>query len=270
MLRKTTKLLIENPSILIIQLAYLVASFLSSFLFDSIKHCETSSMNDYFIYCGKFLIPTVIGLLLGMIFIAGFGNAISEAITTGKSDFISLFIGIKKDPLKSMLSVLVLYIIYGLFSSVLFPAVAQIIMDTFVPYDDFRITFYHICIYIISIFIMPFTSLFLPAVFIDQYDVMAGLIMSMKLALRNYKKLLLAFVVIYIPIIVNVIFIKDSVLFVFIPLSMEHILNPIEVMSGNAFSISVIIMYLLEAAIFLVTAPLFFVIYKDSSMKRLL
>lgn len=269
MLRKTFQLLINNPSIIILQMVYIVSLFLNSFLFYSIKLSEISSNIEYFLGA-KFIFSTVLGLLLGVVFISGFGNAFTKAITSSKCDFKAFFVGIKKYFMKSMLSTLVLYIIYVVFSSILFPAAAQIIVDIFIPYGDLRKVFYYICIYIISIFVMPFTTLFLPAVFIDHYDIVAGLITGMKLAVRNYKKLVWVLFFMYIPIIINIFYIKDAVIFIFTPLSIEYILNPIDVISGKVFSVSVIIMYLLEAAIFIVSAPLYFVIYKESSSKRLL
>lgn len=270
MLRKTFQLLKNNPSILFFQLVFITGSFLSSFLFCSVRQSEISNNSEYFLYCSKFLFSTVLGLLLDMIFIAGFGNTVSKAITTGKSGYATFFMGLKKNFVKSILSVLLLYINYGVFSSILFPVAAQIIADIFIPYGDFRNVFYYICIYIISIFIMPFTSLFLPAVFIDNDDILVSFIMSIKLTIKNYKKLIWALSAMYIPIIINIIFIKDSVMFVFTPLPSEYILNAVDIISGNVFSASVIIMYFLEAAISLVLTPLFFVIYDESSSKRLL
>jgi hypothetical protein len=270
MLIKTFKLLKNNPIIIIFQVVYIAISFLSSLLFLSVRQSEISYNMDYSLYCGKFLISTLLGILSEVVFLSGFGNSLSEAITSGKSNFTAFFVGIKKYFKKSMLSVLILYIINVGFSAILLPAFSQIILNIFVPSGDVRNVFYYIMIYIINILIMPFTTLFIPAIYIDRYDIIAGLITGMKLAVRNYWRLVWVFSAIYIPIIINIIFIKDTVLFVFTPLSAEYIRSPIDIISGNVFSVSVIMMYLLEGAIFLVSTPLFFVIYKESSSKRLL
>lgn len=270
MLRKTIQLIKNNPCISICQMVYIVILFLGLFLLYSVGQNEISSYIDYTLYSGKFFISSILSLLIGMVFIAGFGNALSEVITSGKCGFTDFYVGIKRYYMKSVLSVLVLYIIYVVCSTILFPTVSHIIVDMFNPYGEIRRISYDVCIYILNILIMPFTMLFLPAIYIDHYDIIPGLITGMRLAARNYYKLVWVLSIMFIPIIIDVIFIKDAVMFVFTPLSIEYIHNTIAVLSGNGFTISTIIMYLVEVVIFLVSAPLFFVIYAESSSKRLI
>lgn len=272
MLRKTFQLIKNNPNIIIFQVIYIVISFFSTLILYSVSQSEISSSIDYILYCVKLLISFVLGLLLGIIFLSGFGHTLSETLISRESGITTFFVGNKKYFMKSMLSVLVLYIINVVSFAILLPTASQIILKIFVPYgnDEVRKEFYYIFIYIINIFIMPFSILFLPAIYIDHYDILPGLIAGMKLAVRNYLKLVWVLSAMYIPVIINIIFIKDAAMFVFTPLPIEYVFNSIDVMNGNVFSISFIIMYFIEGVIFLVSAPLFFVIYNESSSKRLL
>ena len=234
MLKKSLETLKKNPVIIMTYLVVAVVLFLSVFFFmpnvnkivdisnEITKNQANPSAIDTQIIINMFVILLKLFLfgfivcVLGVIYMAGFGSMIAEAVSEGKTALKSFFTGIKKNIKKTILSFLlliafsiglgILMVIISMPFSV-FSAIRNI-NDTQAVYNSQRII--QALSSIIMIFAYPFVELWLPAIFMDKEDgVITSLKKGVKAGKKNYKSLVVVTAVLFLPSIGLLVFIKD-------------------------------------------------------------
>ena len=104
---------------------------------------------------------------------------------------------------------------------------------------------------VIIILVVPFIMLWLPSIFIDDVKVFEGLKNGAKAGLKNYWKLVLSLLAIYIPIIAYEIFCFDTIA------------------NGIIFTPGYLVILVLESIISIVVLPILFIIYKEYRTKQI-
>jgi hypothetical protein len=257
MLKKSIDLLKKNPIIIMLYAAYMVVMFLIIFI---LYPKDLSQFNNpdpatfeiiaYGIVMMKMLIASLIMFLLGLFFMAGYGNLISEAVTHGETSITSFLPGLRKFFVRVLLAMLLL----AAFAIGLSIVLSLII----IPITVFLAINGSTSIYMVSIistlislilvvFSSPFIILWYPAIFIDNLGIIQGLKSGARVGVKSYWKLIVAMLIICIPIIANVF------------------LNFNSMAEGVIFTPSYIITLILVSIISIVILPATFILYKESN-----
>jgi hypothetical protein len=197
----------------------------------------------------KMMFAVVLICGLGLVFFSGFGNMITEAVINGTTSAGSFIPGIKKYFGRIFLSTLLLFAFY-----IGFTIVITIII---IPLTIIAVMMGNIMITIVAslimglvvIFALPFIILWYPAIFIKSTGVIQGLKDGLKAGAKNYWKLLLGIVIIYIPVILNVIIEFDSM------------------MAGTWYTPTYFVSIILSSTMMMIAFPIIFMIYQDYNSK---
>lgn len=234
MLKKSVEILKKNPVLVISYFTVTIALFLLAILFlpDINKIFEISkeirqnqsdpSMVDsqkvieMLIAVFKLALFGIFACIIGVLFMAGYGSMVSEAVNEGKPKIRDLFSGIKANIKKVILSFLLFLaftIGFGIVTSIIslpfsLKSALENNNDTQAVYNNQRIT--QAISYIIMIFAYPFVELWLPAIFMDKKDgVIVSMKKGMKLGVKNYKLLVVVTAAMMLPSLGVLVFIKD-------------------------------------------------------------
>lgn len=255
MIKKSIHILKNNSSLILLFVAYQVIAFSIMFLlypsnFNEFMNTSTNAFNfiAYFTAMAKMLIAALLVGILGILFLSGYGNMLSEAVITGKTVMKSFLTGIQKYFVRTLLSALLMYAI-SMVVSILVGFIMFAVIFSVIFSGSTNITGLSIVIILIITVIMtlplPFILLWYPSIFIDNTGVIKGLKNGAKAGVKNYWKLLLLLFIMMAPIAGNMIF------------------NMNEMTNGDIFTPATIVMYLIIAIISIVLFPILFLIYHD-------
>lgn len=252
MFSRSIQLLKKNPVIIVIYAANLLIMFLIMLLLYP-KNMNQFDMNNAanidFAAFGtailKMLISVLIMGVLGLIFYAGFGYMMAEAVSKDKTSINSFLPGLKKYLGRVLLMCLLMFAMYMGISIVLSMLIIPFTIMMVINGNESGMVIALIPS-IIVVFTIPFVALWSPAIFLDNIGVIEGLKNGFQKGAKNYLKLLLILFIIYIPVIVYMI------------------TNYSSMSKGEIFTPGYIITIVLTSIISIIVAPMLFMIYQDS------
>jgi hypothetical protein len=254
MLKKSLNILKSNPVIILFYTAFLVVTLLILFAlypknFSQFTNPDVTTFDfaAYLSMMGKMFICALLMYVLGLLFYSGFGNMMTEAVMDGKTSANSFLPGIRNYFGRILLASLLL-IAFSIGFSIVISIVTVPIM--LLSARNESVNSLSLIISIISslvvVLVSPFFLLWCPSIFIDDTGMIQGLVKGAKAGVKNYWKLLLILLILYIPVVANIIF------------SFKSIEN------GNIFTPGYLIIGLLTVIISFVSFPIFFLIYKEN------
>jgi len=261
-LKRAIKLLKEKPVLILFYTVYLVVMLMIMFLLYPHDMRQFMEVEDTFelIQLFKMLmnmfIAVILMIVLGILFMAGFGGMVAEACVTGKTYPSSFGKGIQRYGVRTLLAYLLLIVfsvVVSLFISLItIPFVilnALSIVNT-VGVDSSSLSLISMIPSLISmviiIFIAPFILLWFPAIYIDNIGVMEGLKRGAKSGVKNYWKLMLAVFVVYIPMGIYLLFEYKTM------------------SNGIIFPPSFIVVTVVDSFLALIMIPYLYYIYKNT------
>jgi len=259
MIKKSIKLLKENPVLILFYLIYMAIAFTILFLLyphHINQRISTSNLDlvAYAITMIKMLIALGLIAALGIVFISGFGNMLREAVINGTTSKSSFFPGVKRFFVRSLLAAF-LYFGFAIVLGIVMSIITIPITITQVLNGHESIEFMSIIITVITMtittFSLPFLMLWIPSIFVDDTGIFQALKNGVRMGVKNYWKLVLALVIIYLP---------SGILMLF---------NYPVVMNGEIFAPAMLVMYLLSAIISIVFILFLFVLYWEKRQKEL-
>jgi len=271
MIKKSINLLKSNSSILIFYAAFYAITLLILFLLyprnlNSFININTFYPFVYMIAILKICVAMVLIYGLSITFISGFGLMIKEAVITGKTSTSSFLPGLKKYFVRILLMSLLLFAFAIGFSFAISIITIPIMLTQMVNvgfenlqnfqntqnFQNLKNMSLSISLFTTSLTIIaiPFIILWLPSIFIDDVKIIQGLKNGVKAGVKNYWKLLVYLVIIYIPIMIYQIFSFDTM------------------MNGVIFTPGYIAILILEACLSIVILPIFYMIYNDNKTGR--
>jgi len=257
MFKKSINLLKKNPVIILLYAAYMVIMFLIIFILfpkdlSQFNNPDPATFNfvAYGIIMMKMLLASFIMFLLGLLFLAGYGNMISEAVIQGETSIASFLPGLQKFFVRILLAMLLLAAFAIGFSIVL--SLIIILFTVFLAINGSTSIYIASIIstsisLILVVFSSPFIMLWYPSIFIDNLGVIQGLKSGAKVGVKNYWKLILVMVILGIPIAANTF------------------LNFNSMADGVIFTPSYIIILIIVSIISIVILPATFILYKENS-----
>ncbi len=258
MIKKSIKLLKENNSIILVYFIFFAITALIYFslyphnMYDYIQG-ESFDIAGYMFAMMKMLIASLLMCGLSLLFISGYGNMMAEAIDYGKTSLKSFFPGIKKFFVRVLLMALLSgAIVFGFSIIIGIVSVLFAFMMLALSGGD-NILIVSIVIMLITVILlilaMPFIILWLPSIFLDNIKIIQGLKNGFKAGVKNYGKLVLLLLVMYLPFFIYYIFAYDSLI------------------QGKIYTPGYYIIILLDAIVGIVVLPISFLIYKDYKNK---
>jgi hypothetical protein len=201
MLINGLKTLRRNPVLIPLYLLYILIIGAAAFFL--IPHrIEQEDMLALLITVAIFLLFAFVSLLVGLVFLSGYGHMLAEAVTKGTTSIGSFPAGIAKFFVKLLLAVLLLFAIYIGFSIVLAMAVVPVslilAMGRLTEISTVNVV-NTLIISIAAVISIPFIVSWIPAIFIDGAGVVDGLKAALRAGVRNYGVLLLWTVILYAP-----------------------------------------------------------------------
>lgn len=256
MVKKSFHVVKNNPILILFYAAYLIVSILVMYLiypdnlsqFPSNVNVATIDLVAYKNAMIRLLLASFLLYIMGVLFISGFGNMIKEAILQEKTSVSFFLPGIRKYFVRNLLSSLLMaaFIMgYAIILSILTIIIALSLGQT----ASLFIPIFTILLVLIAI---PFVILWSPAIFIDDIGVIRGLSKGAKAGANNYWRLFLLIIVMNLPTVGNIIINYNS--------------TP----SVEIFNPSMIITYILSAAITIFVIPYLFMVYRDNNSNKLM
>ena len=258
MLKKSLNILKSNPVMILLYALFMVVTFLIIFTLypkdiNQFTNPDVTKFDfaGYLVMMGKMLIAALLMYALGLLFYSGFGNMITEAVINGKTSANSFLPGVKKYFVRVLLASLLLMafsIAFSIISSIItVPIMLLSIRNVAITSLSIIIT---LILTLVIIIILPFILLWFPSIFIDDVGVIPGLVKGAKAGVKNYWKLLLVILIIYLPVTANIM------------------INFKSIENGNIFTPGYLIMGLLSVIMSLVSFPVFFLIYKENKPQQ--
>lgn len=213
MLKKTFHILKDNPVLIGVYLLNMLVMLLILFVLypkdmSNIGISENGGI-DFITYLnamGKMLFAILLIFALSLLVASGFGNMMKEAIRGEKITIATFMMGIKKFFVRILLSSLLLFAFTIVVSLVLMILVIMIALLLAFNNPILAVVLGSVLYIIPLIIIMPFVLLWTPSIVIDETGVMTSLKSSFKAGAKNYWRLLLSMLTIFVPIIVYFIF----------------------------------------------------------------
>lgn len=257
MVVKSLNLLKKNSVIILFYAAYMVVMYLIVFMLypkDMTQFMNVDPNNfdfaAYFIMMTKLFIALILMGVLGILFLSGFGSMISEAVVKGKTSANSFLPGLKKYFVRVLLSSLLL-VAFSIGLTIVLSIIA--IPLTFLAIlsgNMMNSIIIGIFTSMIVIFSVPFVTLWFPSIFIDDVGVIQGLKNGAKAGFKNYWKLLLMILLMYLPVIVNTA------------------INYSSIANGVIFTPGYIVTCIIVSIITIIAIPAIFLIYEEYQQKR--
>lgn len=265
MVSKSIDILKKNSVLILFYAAYMVAMFLIVFMLypkDMSQFSNTDPATfDFAIFRNimlKMLLASLLMGIAGLSFFSGFGSMISEAVLNGKTFAASFLPGLKKFFVRVLLATLLLSAFYIGFSIVLSIILIPITIITVISgaanpaATDYVATGNLIGLITASIsavaviFSFPFIISWYSSIFIDDTGVIQGLKNGAKSSVKNYWKLVLVILTMYLPIVTYMI------------------INFASMTKGVIFTPGYLVVCILAAIISIVALPIIFMIYKEN------
>lgn len=255
MIAKALDSLKRNPVLIAFYVAYLVVMFAVMFtLYPNNIGMETDPM----VAMGAALKMMGVSLLmgiLGMVFFAGYGKMVADAVVGVQTSAAAFSEGLKKFFVRVLLAALLLiafYIGYAIVLGIIMIPIS-IAFAFGNPGDPTAAAgmigaITSIIMMIPVLFVAPFILLWYPAIFIDDIGVMEGLKRGAKAGVKCYWQLVLALLVMYIP----------SIIYMVINFS-----DLAAMRNTSIFTPGYIAMYLVMSFISVIFIPFIFVAYNE-------
>lgn len=260
MFSESINLLKKNPVIVLFCAGFMALFLLVILIFypSNLSQFTRTGANqiDFVAYCltlFKLMVASFLMFSLGILFISGFGNMIAEAIQYGKTSAASFIPGLKKYFVRIMLSGLLMTAISFAFLMIL--SFIMIFIGAFITIANGATNTYStgIILAFIIMFLdmasLPFIILWIPSIFIDDSGVIQSLKNGLNAGIKNYKKLIEAIFILYIPVFANVLMNQNSMT------------------NGSIFSLSYFVWMVIEAIIAIIIVPIIYMIYKEYRQK---
>jgi hypothetical protein len=253
MLNRALEVIKNNAILVILYLSFVLASSAITLVFNP-NDMSTMDTNMAFIKILSFLGIMLFMGVCGMVFLAGLGNMLAEAVETGITRIESFLPGIKKFVGRLFLLILItiaLYVVFSIFFGVVIAITmgiafvligsSQEVMNIFVL-GGFGI------VALLIVFLTPFVMLMMPAMFINDLGIIEAFKTGIRAGKNNYGKLILSFFAITIPSFVFSIF---------------NVLNTIKVNTNTSYDPTNIGFSIFNGALNLYVLTLLFLIYKE-------
>lgn len=256
MLKKTLQILKENPVIILFYAAYIIIVFGILYLLypHDLSGLTNTDMTSFdfmaiLIVMVKMLTACILLAAIGVVFMSGYGGMLAEAVVTGKTSSSSFLPGIRKFFTRTLLSFLLLFgFSIGVSILVSIVTVPITIIETLKGRENVESLSLIISLFssTLMIFCLPFVALWFPALYLDNTGVTQSLKNGAKAGVKNYWKLVLILLLIYLPIGINLVINFDSMA------------------KGRIFTPGYILICLLEVIISIFILVILFLIYKGN------
>lgn len=221
MLKRALLLLKRNPVIVLFYAGYMILDVLillllypkdiNQIMFDAEG---LFSISAYLTGMGKLLLAIFLLFLLSLIFLSGFGNLVREAVFSGRTSSAAFRTGIKSYFVRILLMML-LIIAFAFGGSLLIGIIT--IPITILSVMGGASSAYSTTLIIMGITMllllipMPFIILWLPAIFLEDTGVIQSLKGGAKAGRKNYWKLALSLILLYLPGVVYTVLNYEAV-----------------------------------------------------------
>lgn len=258
MIAKAVDSLKKNPVLIAFYCCYMVVAILAVFFIYPKNLAANTDPVAAMGAVGKMLLVSLLMGVLGLVFFAGYGKMMADAVVGGKTFIAAFTEGIKKFFVRVLLAALLLLAFYLGFAIVMGIVMIPVsIMLTMGSAGDPTAAAAVIgvgsslIVMVIGIFVVPFVLLWYPAIFMDDVGVMEGLRRGAKAGVKSYWRLVTALFVLYIP----------SILY-----TIANFSNMAAFSRGNIFTPGYIAMCLISSIIGLVFIPFIFVAYDEKKL----
>lgn len=219
MFKKVLDLLKNNPVIIAFHVTYellilLIVLFLYPSNINQFGVYGNFNFALYFMTMGKLFAACGLIFILSLLFMPGFGHMLSEGVTAGKTSVQAFLEGINRFFVRMLLLTLL-----GIAVAIAFSIIISIIM---VPVAismtlgggteglQSMSVIIMILTLIITIFIIPFVVLSFPSILMDDVSTTQGIKNGVKAGVKNYWRLVVLLLLMYLPIIVYEIYYMNS------------------------------------------------------------
>lgn len=241
-LKNNTILIMLYLAMVALNLVFMVAFYPSDF--------STTDPIEVLARTGILLGLTFVLLVVGLVFFAGFGKMLAEAVEFGTTSFENFLPALKKYIGKLILLALLMlafYLVFAIIAGIFITIVVLIISATGSLQHNVEAM---LLVTVVSmgamyILLLPFVLLVLPAVFMDELGVIDTLKIGMKAGLKNYGMLVITLIAMYAPTLVYTV------------------VNLADMKTGAKFTSEYIGFSILNAGLALFVLTIMFIIYKD-------
>lgn len=211
MLKKTLKLLKENPSIIIFYFFYtalivVITTIMANNLNINIDAADTTQIFNFLKHTLGWWI--IIGVIF-TIFMSGWGNMIAHAVNTDKAAPGTFFKGINEFILRMLITNLLLIIIcIGFIIAITLISIPLFFIMESTVSSSGAVTIgiiYGLVIALIFILLYPFFMLWYPAIFVDNIGIMEAFQRSVRTSKKCYWTLVLTLFVSALPEILYIV-----------------------------------------------------------------
>lgn len=206
--KNSLQLLKKNPLLILL---YFLYSAITGFLVLSLipGQMDETSLVDLMIFFVQLVVLFFASVILGLLFLSGFGAMLGEAVMNGKTSLRTFFSGIGKFVLKLLLAGLLFLVLCFAFSLVLgilmIPLGFLMAMNGGGDVQSYT-SVYSVSVAVLStaatLFVMPFIALWYPALFLDPLGVVQTLKRGVRVGVKNYGTLLLWTGCLYLPTLI--------------------------------------------------------------------
>ncbi|MGI6776973.1 MAG: hypothetical protein ACOX7R_02775 [Acetivibrionales bacterium] len=208
MLKKTLHVLKDNPVLIVLYIAYIAAAMLITELAFPMYPVGENPLDILLMFC-KIGLGYLLLCAVGLLFFAGYGHMLSEAVVHGKSSLHGFLPGIKKFFVRVLVAALLQMAFYiGVtiaISIIMIPiTIIFVVSSAGDPMQSVSVisTIFMAIIFLLMLFALPFVLLWYPAIFIDDINTIEALKKGARAGAKAYWKLVLAIFIIYIPLFV--------------------------------------------------------------------
>ena len=220
MLKRALQLLKRNPVIILIYAGYMLLSLLlmlllypkniQQFMFDT---QGMFSMSAYLSGLGKLFLAVILIFLSGLFFLSGFGNMLREAVFSGRTSGAAFLAGIRLYFVRILLMML-LMTGFAFGASLLIGIITVPITVMTIMSGTSSVYFTTMIIMGITLLLLliplPFLILWIPAIFLEDTGVIQGLKAGARAGSKNYWRLALSVLLLYLPMVIYTGFNYDA------------------------------------------------------------
>jgi hypothetical protein len=260
MIKKCLDLLKNNPVIIAFYVIYellliLIILFLYPTNLNQFMDYGSFDFAAYFMMLMKLLTACGLMFILSILFMSGFGHMISEAVAQGKTSAQAFLEGINRFFVRflllTLLGIAVAFAFSMIITIVLVPITMIQVMSGGTSGLEFMSLFIVIITLIITILIIPLVLLCIPSILMDDVKVFQGIKNGAKAGVKNYWRLVILLIVMYLPIILYEIIYYDTIA------------------KGTIITPSYLVLLIICGTISLFLIPILFIIYKEYRMEQI-
>ncbi len=220
MLKKTLQIIKNNPAIYLIYGASMVINVVILILLYPNNMNTITDVSEpefalvsYLMILGKLFLASLLIFIISLFFTSGIGNAVREATFSGRTSFSAFFPGIKIYFVRVLLAMLLITAMVFAASMLLGILTIPITMMTVMNGTTSPVALMLI-ISIVSVLLilipMPFLLLWIPAMFLENTGVIHSLNLGAKAGTKNYIRLFVGILLLFIPEIIYFAFYYDE------------------------------------------------------------